>query len=570
LANETLRSKFAINTRMKHLGGERKHFEATIDEGAFNVHKDDLETGDLLTFEYRFFNDESHPGWAIQKKRNAHNLSAYYSEFFRIEIGKPGLLIDAGMLPADRTDPDPAELNRHPDPRRYTGGWTTIPSMRVEPWNALQQQAFNLSPANAQIFLTGRTWFHTDLDSGEHRSDASDDKPSRFFEAMETERAGYAAPIRLATSCNACHAHNGRSTLPDIDDRTSFATVAKAFDPKTGGKHAHWGTQFQFGEVGWWTLDGYDKSTVTLEDGTEVELLRPEFGADWKQDGTLDVDLGIRSTPALIGAGLLDAVPEATIRANAAASKTGGRVNEVNGAVGRFGWKAAQPSLDAQIRDALINDMGVASANREGFDVGPKARQRYREQLIKDRPKGLLPEEAVEALEAYVALLGVPPRDNPADPAVQRGAALFENIGCAQCHLPTLKTGPSKFVELANQTFHPYTDLLLHDLGDGLADESKAADARLWRTAPLWGMKNMRAAKNAYRDKFSPGDTNVTYAETQAGAKTNPVQLLHDGRARSMSEAILWHGGSARPAVDKFKGLSKTERADLEAFLWDL
>jgi len=172
--------------------------------------------------------------------------------------------------------------------------------------------------------------------------------------------------------------------------------------------------------------------------------------------------------------------------------------------------------------------------------------------------------------EAYVALLGVPPRDNPRDPAVLRGERLFESTGCAQCHLPTLQTGPSSFPELAEQTFHPYTDLLLHDLGDGLADDSKAPDARLWRTAPLWGLKNTRAALNARRDTFNPGNIHVTYEDTHAAAKTTPVHFLHDGRARSLPEAILWHGGSAQPAVDKYKALGKAERADLEAFLWDL
>jgi len=567
LANETLRSKFAVNTRMKHIGGERKHFEATLEGGRFDVSSEELKPGKLLTFEYRFFNDEAHPGWAIQKKRNAHNLSAYYSEFFRIEVGKPGLFIDDGMAPAG-TKPGAPQLNRHPEIARYTGGWTTIPSMRVEPWSGLQQQAFNLSPNNSQAFLTGRTWFHTDLKTGKHRSDASDDKPSRFFQAMVDERKGYAAGAYNATSCNQCHLHNGRSNLPELGPDLRLpssplhTTITKLHSRAHGGPLKKFGAQLQTDgddAEGQLLLQGIESKTVRLQDGSSVELVRPVFSVSTGDgESLIDAGLSVRTTPALVGAGLLDAVPDAQLRVNQAASLTGGQVRDVGGEIGRFGWKANQPTLEAQIRDALLNDMGVKSAGSEQLDGAF------------DGGKALLPEQAINELETYVALLGVPPRDNPSDPAVVRGAALFKTVGCADCHLPSMKTAASKFSELAHQTIHPYTDLLLHDLGDGLADDSKAADARLWRTAPLWGLKNMRAAKNAYRDKFKPGDTHVTYADTQAAAKTNPVQLLHDGRARSMPEAILWHGGSATPAVEKYKALNKSKRDDLEAFLWDL
>jgi len=377
---------------------------------------------------------------------------------------------------------------------------------------------------------------------------------------MVDERKGYAAGAYNATSCNQCHLHNGRSNLPELDSAEPSSplhtTIAKLHNRNNGGPFESLGAQLQTDgddAEGDLRLVRSESKTVSLKDGSTVELVRPVFSVP--ED--LDAGLSIRTTPALVGAGLLDAVPDAQLHANAAVSP-GGRVRSVDGGIGRFGWKADQPTLKAQIRDALVNDMGVQSAGREQLDGSF------------DAGKGLLPEQAVDELEAYVALLGVPPRDNPSDPAVMRGATLFQTVGCAQCHLPTMKTGESTFIELAHQTIHPYTDLLLHDLGEGLADDSKAADARLWRTAPLWGLKNMRAAKNAYRDKFSPGNTNVTYVETQAAAKTNPVQLLHDGRARSIPEAILWHGGTAKPSVDKYKALSKSERDDLEAFVWDL
>lgn len=534
LAHETERSKFAINTRMKTMNKERTHFQSVIGEGAFRVHAEALQPGKVLVIEARFFNDESHPGWAKQKKRNGHNLSAYYSEFFRVILGKPGLLIDNPETPGE---PAP--------PARYAGGWTTTPTTRVEPWAALQQQAFNLTPDNAEAFLIGRTWFHTDFKTGKHVSDKSDDKPSKFFEDMETARAGHSAAAYNTTSCNQCHFHNGRALLPEPGDAI-HTTVARLFGR---AREAH-GAQLQTdGDAaeGKLTLVRHETEDVTLSDGTKVPLSRPVFAIDGKEDLTVS----IRNTPALIGAGLLDAIPQADI---AAVAKAAGK----DVPIGRFGWKASQPTLVAQIKDALLHDMGVTSEDLtkvDGeYDVG----------------KAPAPAEAIDALEAYVALLGVPPRDVSGGERLRVGRDLFQTIGCVDCHRPAWKTGSSKFPELAEQVIHPYTDLLLHDLGDGLADRSGGPDARLWRTAPLWGLKNTRHANHEHRDQFRPGDTNLTFKDTQAVASKNRVQLLHDGRARSLAEAILWHGGEAESATEAYKSLTAEERKALHAFVWSL
>jgi hypothetical protein len=129
LGNETGRSKFAINTRMEHVSGFT-HFEQEFGALSFHQNPEDLKVGKALTFEFRFFNSESHPGWVKQKKHNAHNLFAYYSEFFRIKIGVPGLVIDHLDSPQESASP-----------KQYAGGRTTIPTVRVEPWSALQQHA---------------------------------------------------------------------------------------------------------------------------------------------------------------------------------------------------------------------------------------------------------------------------------------------------------------------------------------------------------------------------------------------------------------------------------------------
>jgi len=552
LAHETLRSKFAINARMKHVGGFT-HFEHTIDEGAFRAFPEQLKAGQLLTIEYRFFNNETHTPWKKQKERNPANLSAYYSEFFRFRIGQPGILIDNYKHP-----------NAMPEPERYTGGWTTTPTVRVEPWRALQQQAFNLKPVNAQKFLLGRTWFHTDFTSGKHISDKSDDKPSVFFASMEQARGGLSGTAYNATSCNNCHVLNASAPLPaTAGGQPIHTTVAKAMNPQTGAAHAELGVQLQTsGEhrEGDLLLTGYDTHTVKLDDGATVELRKPVFKVSRSPAGK-PVAISLRRPPALIGMGLLEAIPADDIRKQAqrGPDTVKGMVNETGGVVGRFGWKASQPTVRAQIQDALQNDMAILSQGKTSLDTqGAKP------------GKSALPAEAVNLLEAYVALLGTPPRVRPNDPDVVAGSRVFQQIKCNACHRSTWRTGASHHQELQNQTIYPYTDLLLHDMGPGLADDAPGKTAKLWRTAPLWGLKNVRDTTDDFLQRFRPGDTNITYQQTRNAASKLPVQLLHDGRARSLTEAILWHGGEAEKSVEAYKKLTAQERKELEAFLWDL
>ncbi len=521
LGDEAGRSKFSINTRMKHVGGFT-HFEQELGELSFHQNPEDLKVGEQLTFEFRFFNSESHPGWVKQKKHNPHNLFAYYSEFFRIKIGEPGLHIDNVQSPGQFSSP-----------KRYTGGRTTIPTVRVEPWAALQQHALNLKPENAQAFLDGRTWFHTDMVSGKHLSDPSDDKPSVFFDEMRDARKGLAGSAYNAHSCNSCHVHNAGALLPPLED--PIHTTLLRF---TDAKSPH-GIQLQTNgddSEGTLTIARYETHEVKLDDGTVVELSKPFFHIDGKPAASISP----RTPPAIIGAGLLEAVPDETILDLAKASP--GEPRRIGDKIGRFGWKAGQPTVDDQNQSALREDMGVAK-------LEPKARAE---------------------LEAYVSLLGVPPRTNPEHPDVVLGGKIFHALNCQQCHTPTLRTGKSTFPELSNQTIHPFTDLLLHDMGEGLSDNGNSELASKWRTAPLWAMKNKRHAADDQGDKFRSGDIHITYRVTQDTANKNPIQLLHDGRARSLAEAILWHGGDAESSVNAYKELTKEDRTALEAYLWDL
>jgi len=260
-----------------------------------------------------------------------------------------------------------------------------------------------------------------------------------------------------------------------------------------------------------------------------------------------------RVAPALIGLGLLEAVPEHALREREDANDANhdgvsGRANRVwdvrRGvqALGRFGWKAEQPTVEQQSATAFLGDLGVTSS------LFPDEGCTLAELSCRAQPNGGSPELSDELLRdvvLYAHSLGVPARRTADDGTVRDGETLFERAGCSACHAPTLQTGWSAAVpELAKQEIHPYTDLLLHDLGEGLSDgrPSFDADGREWRTAPLWGIGLVRTVNEHTR-------------------------LLHDGRARDASEAILWHDGEARKARDAFLRMSRAERRALLAFL---
>jgi CxxC motif-containing protein (DUF1111 family) len=263
--------------------------------------------------------------------------------------------------------------------------------------------------------------------------------------------------------------------------------------------------------------------------------------------------VSVRLPPSLIGLGLLEAIPDHVILAQADPGDTdgdgiSGRPNQTRdprtGALvlGRFGWKASQPSLWLQNATALREDLGITTP------VFPDTPCAAAEAPCAAAPAGSEPEldaGGLEQLTRYTRLLGPPPRRGANDPELVRGQSLFSSAGCAGCHTPRFETGEVvDLPELAWQTIEPYSDLLLHDMGDPLADHRPEGNAggQEWRTAPLWGLGLLRVVN---------GD----------------VRLLHDGRARSPEEAILWHGGEAQAARDRFARLPRRDRAALLQFL---
>lgn len=299
----------------------------------------------------------------------------------------------------------------------------------------------------------------------------------------------------------------------------------------------------------------YSSERVTFADGLEVELRKPTLEISQLGYGALhpESQFSVRIAPPMIGLGLLEAIPEAAILANADPDDLNGdgisgRANQVwdhaqqRTALGRFGWKAGQPTLNQQNADAFANDMGLTSSlitHDNCTAVQTDCLQ---------APHGGEPEVSDNILATvlfYTRNLAVPARRNVDAPEVIAGKNLFHQAGCQSCHTPQFTTAADAAEpELANQLIRPYSDLLLHDMGDGLADNRPEflATGREWRTAPLWG---------------------IGLTETVNGH----TQFLHDGRARNLLEAILWHGGEAEAAKQTVLTFNASERSALLAFL---
>lgn len=269
-----------------------------------------------------------------------------------------------------------------------------------------------------------------------------------------------------------------------------------------------------------------------------------------------------RLAPPMIGVGLLELIPEADILARADPDDRDGdgirgvpqRVWSMandRAMLGRFGWKAAAPTVADQTANAFMSDMGLSTPllrMSSGDCTAAQSRCRGAPNGD-DEVEGVeVPRQLFDLTVFYAQNLAVPARVNARDPKVVEGKRLFAEIGCASCHVPSQVTGRNPDQPfLSEQTIWPYTDLLLHDMGPDLADgfTEGVATGRQWRTPPLWGL----------------GLTKTVSGHTR---------MLHDGRARNAQEAILWHGGEAQPAQERYRRLSKAERAAVLAFLESL
>ncbi len=291
------------------------------------------------------------------------------------------------------------------------------------------------------------------------------------------------------------------------------------------------------------------EGSVSISSWTENNGLR---SPNYSFTGTVPTNFTARIAPQLVGLGLLEAIEETDIQALADEADSNGdgisgRLQLVTDAVtgetriGRFGWKASQPSVRQQVAAALNTDIGVMTSIFPNPDCGSS-------QTNCGAAGSEMSDQHLDELTAYIALLGVSARRDLDDPVALQGEALFGSAGCTGCHSETFQTSPyHPHAELRDQTIHPYTDLLLHDMGPGLAStltEGNAAGNE-WRTAPLW---------------------NIGLTAGVSGGEA----YLHDGRARTLHEAIMWHGGEAEASKQAYDNLTQAEKDALVAFLESL
>jgi len=413
--------------------------------------------------------------------------------------------------------------------------------------DALSQPASNLESAQRRRFVVGNSFFTN---------------PWVSAGASTTGRDGL-GPLFNAAACQDCHIRDGRGHPPAGPGQELISAVTR-IALSDGAPDPVYGSHLQTRSLPGLSSEArvtvrWDRHTETLPDGTVVELRQPALEmSEWAYGPPSEtLRAGLRVAPAMTGLGLLEAIPSEAIRAYAEAQRETGlrgivqegvTLRDNASRIGRFGWKARQPTVRQQSLDAFVNDIGITSAI---LPDGPCTSVQL-EQGCADFPNGGQPEltERIEdALVFYARHLAPPIRRGFDDPQVRAGRALFTEIGCAGCHKPDWRTRSDETESpTADQRIWPYTDLLLHDMGPGLADGIKEgrASGRHWRTAPLWGLGHVK-----------------TVGGEAAG-------YLHDGRARTLTEAILWHGGEARAARDAWAELPALERLQVLAFLQSL
>jgi CxxC motif-containing protein (DUF1111 family) len=403
------------------------------------------------------------------------------------------------------------------------GGDTTVDDRSRE---AYRHPAANLDDAQRARYQAGR---------------------SPFDFVWEVPKLG---PLFNNSACLGCHGKNGRGLSQIGEGAVSQALIrvsqsdGEPGDPAGGPSPLPgYGTQLQdHATVGLAEVRvtlTWIESIAAYDDGDTVAMREPRLEVRTPMGELLPANTrySYRTAPPLIGMGLLEAIPDATLEAladpdDADGDGISGRVNMVwdptaqTAAVGRFGWKSNVATLQLQVAGAFSGDMGLSSYVLPEVDGNRDVN-----------------DDQFDDTVFFTSTIAVPAA-GPRDGVALHGRGLFRDFGCASCHVPTLETGDAAIAQLAHQTIHPYTDLLVHDMGDRLTDARPdyVAEGVEWRTPALWGI----------------GLAQIVLPD--AG-------FLHDGRARTLEEAILWHGGEAEAAREAFRTASRADRTALLAFL---
>lgn len=459
------------------------------------------------------------------------------------------LLILAGTLVA--CDQSPRFTQAEPG-EALSGGTATVSR---SDHNAFSLPSANLKAERRLDFSVGNSFFRN---------------PWVIAPSTTTARDGL-GPLFNTNACQNCHIRDGRGHPPEPGSVNAVSMLVRLSIP--AGSADEWiierqgvlpepkyGAQLQDMANPGVPPEGkvrveYSTHSVQFDDGYTLELRKPQLNISQLGYGPMHPDtlFSARVAPPMIGLGLLEAIPDAAILANADPEDRdgdgiAGQPNWVwddaqqKTVLGRFGWKAGQPTLNQQNAHAFAHDMGLTSS------LLPRDQCTDAQTACRQAPHGGEPEVSDNIMSMvlfYTRNLAVPARRKADDAQVLAGKTLFHRAGCQGCHTPQFVTAADAAEpELANQTIRPYTDLLLHDMGDGLADGRSEfrASGRQWRTAPLWGI----------------GLTENVSSHTQ---------FLHDGRARNLLEAIAWHGGEGEAAKRHVLTFSSKERAALLAFL---
>lgn len=458
------------------------------------------------------------------------------------------LALGLGLAACDKTP----QFSQAEPGEALSAGSATV---RKADQNAFSLPSANLSPSRRLDFSVGNSFFRN---------------PWVSAPATTTARDGL-GPLFNTNACQNCHIKDGRGHPPAADAQSAASMLVRLSIP-AGSEHSE--IIQRLGVLAEPTYGGqlqdmanpgvapeakvrvsYSTQQVSFADGTQVELRKPSLVISQLGYGDLHPDtlFSARIAPPMIGLGLLEAIPAAAILANADPDDRNGdgisgRANQVwdraqqRTVLGRFGWKAGQPTLNQQNAEAFAGDMGLTSTliahdNCTAAQTDCRSAPHGGEHEVSDN--------ILASVLFYTRNLAVPARRGADTPQVLAGKTLFHQAGCQGCHTPQFTTAADAAEpELANQLIRPYSDLLLHDMGPGLADHRPEflASGHEWRTPPLWG---------------------IGLTETVNGH----TQFLHDGRARNLLEAILWHGGEAEAAKQQVMTFNATERSALLAFL---